>query len=185
MKSCKSLSTLAAAIVLAGTANASTFNATDVDGRARQLGASKATVLIFILHDCPVCNRYAPEIDKIDGDYKKLGVNTCVVYEESDLTRRQAKAHAAEYRLSCGLIYDPDHRLAKQVGAAAAPEAVVLDSTGAVAYRGRIDDTFRHFGMAAPKPTSRDVRAAIDDILAGRKVAVAVTPVVGCLIARD
>jgi len=159
----------------------------DLNGHSRVLASAstRATVLIFILHDCPVCNRYAPEIDRIDSEYRKQGVETYVVYEESDLTPAQARHHAAAYRLTCGLLYDPKHELAHSVGAIAAPEAVVIGSHSRVVYRGRIDDSFRRFGMAAPAPTSHDLRAAVDDLIAGRGVAVSETPVIGCAIARD
>jgi len=165
----------------------SPLQSTDLNGRPRLLApaSTTATVLIFILHDCPVCNRYAPEIDRIDSEYRKQGVETYVVYEESDLTLTQARRHAAAYQLTCGLLYDPKHQLAHAVGAIAAPEAVVIGSHGRAVYRGRIDDSFRHFGMAAPKAASHDLRAALDDLAAGRDVAISETPVIGCAIARD
>jgi len=146
---------------------------------------ARATVLIFVLHDCPVCNRYAPEMNRIARDYRKQAVECFVVYEERDLTRAQALRHAGAYGLRMGLLYDPAHALARRVGAAAAPEAVLLAPDGSAVYRGRIDDTFRHFGMAAPQPSSRDLRDALDTFLSGKPILTARTPVIGCAIPRD
>jgi len=165
----------------------SAIRAVDLDGKVHILPAesSRATVLIFILHDCPVCNRYAPEIGRIASDYNTSSVVTYVVYEESDLTRFQARNHAKAYNLTCGLLYDPLHKLAHLVGATAAPEAVLLSSCGNVVYRGRIDDAFKHFGMSSSQPSNHDLRDAIDSLLAGRDILVAQTPVVGCSIPPD
>jgi len=142
-------------------------------------------VLIFVLHDCPICNRYAPEINRIAADYKPSDVATYVVYEERDLRPSQARAHAKAYGLTCGLLYDPWHELANKVTATSAPEAVVLSPTGEVVYRGRIDDSFYHFGMLSRQPTTHDLRDAVDALLAGKEIAVSQTPVVGCSIPPD
>ncbi|BDI28281.1 hypothetical protein CCAX7_003320 [Capsulimonas corticalis] len=164
-----------------------TMRATGLDGKARllPLRASRATVLVFLLSDCPVCNRYAPEIQRLEADYRRQGVDIDVVYEDSDLTRTQALRHAKAYGLTCGLLYDPAHMLARQAGAGSVPEAVVLSSDGAALYHGRIDDRFQHFGMANPAPAHRDLRSALDSVLTGAPVAVTQTPVVGCVIPKD
>jgi thiol-disulfide isomerase/thioredoxin len=166
---------------------AAAIEALGLDGKAHSLpaGSARATLLIFVLHDCPVCNRYAPEISRIAAEYGKRNVASYVVYEERDLTPAQARRHAKAYGLTCGLLYDPAHDLARQVGAVATPEAVLLSPGREIVYHGRIDDTFRHFGMANPAPTTRDLRAALDSFLAGTPVAVTETPVVGCAIPRD
>jgi thiol-disulfide isomerase/thioredoxin len=158
-----------------------------LDGKARLLPARGAngTLLIFVLHDCPVCNRYAPEIARIAAEYGKRNVASYVVYEERDLTPARARLHAKAYGLTCGLLYDPAHDFARQVGAVATPEAVLLSPGGDVVYHGRIDDTFQHFGMANPAPTTHDLRAALDSFLAGTPLAMTETPVVGCAIPRD
>ena len=161
--------------------------AVGLDGKPHLLPLrdARATLLIFILHDCPVCNRYAPEIARIESDYRSKGVDTYVVYEERDLTPAQGMAHAKSYGLTCGLLYDPAHSLAHEAGAVSTPEAVVLSPDRTVIYHGRIDDRFQHFGMANPAPSHRDLRAALDSFLAGNSVAVAETPVVGCAISND
>ena len=166
---------------------ATAIRAVDLNGTVFSLpaAASRATVLIFVLHDCPICNRYAPEINRIAADYKPSDVATYVVYEERDLRPSQARAHAKAYGLTCGLLYDPWHELANKVTATSAPEAVVLSPTGEVVYRGRIDDSFYHFGMLSRQPTTHDLRDAVDALLAGKEIAVSQTPVVGCSIPPD
>src|SRR2546423_1460571 len=50
-------------------------------------------------------------------------------------------------------------------------------------YRGRIDDQFG-VGYKRNEPTRKDLELALQEVLAGKPVSVADTPVAGCLIAR-
>jgi hypothetical protein len=63
------------------------------------------------------------------------------------------------------------------------PEAFVLDRERHVRYDGRIDDRFG-IGYQRPKPTRHDLKEALDEVLAGKAVTRAKTPVAGCLISR-
>jgi hypothetical protein len=57
----------------------------------------------------------------------------------------------------------------------------VLDSEHRLCYRGRVDDQYR-LGGVRRDPTSRDLKDALDAVLAGGKVAHPETEVDGCLI---
>ena len=163
------------------------LQATDLNSKTCLLPAvgASATVLIFVIHDCPICNRYAPEINRITDDYKSRHVACYVVYVESDFPASQAAEHAKEYGFHCGLLQDPHHELSRSTGADVAPEAVLISSDGSIVYRGRIDDTFVSFGMKRPQPTSRDLRNALDELLAGAPIAKASAPAIGCAIPKD
>src|SRR5262249_30256997 len=50
-------------------------------------------------------------------------------------------------------------------------------------YQGRIDDQFG-VGFQRPRPTRHDLAVALDEVLAGKQVSQATTPVAGCLIGR-
>ena len=62
------------------------------------------------------------------------------------------------------------------------PEVAVLTLDGQMAYRGRIDDTYPGLGQKRNAPLRRDLREALDAILAGKPVAVPRTEAVGCFI---
>lgn len=142
----------------------------------------KATVLFFVMHECPVANSYAPEMARIQGEYAAQGVRTYVVYVENDLPAEKARAHARDFGFKTGALRDPEHLLVKATGATVSPEAAVLSPTGRVLYLGRIDDRVADFGKRRVEPTRRDLRLALDAILAGRKVAGDRTRAVGCYI---
>ena len=77
----------------------------------------KATVLFFVMHECPVANGYAPEIVRITSEYAAREVRCFVVYVESDLTPEKARQHARDYGYKSGALLDPLHRLVKAAGA--------------------------------------------------------------------
>src|SRR5207248_2889499 len=95
----------------------------------------------------------------------------------------QIKAHAAKYGIPFPVLRDPDGRVADRFGARRTPEAFVLDAGHVVRYHGRVHDQFG-IGFQRPQPTRRDLQLALDEVLAGKAVSVAETPVAGCLLAR-
>ena len=145
----------------------------------------KATVFFFVLHDCPVANGYAPEIIRITSEYAAKGVRCFVVYAESDLTPEQAREHARDYGYKSGALLDPQHLLVKAAGATVSPEAAVLSPSGEVLYRGRIDDRVADFGKHRVEPTRRDLRLALDAILAVKPVSTRLTKAIGCYIPEE
>ena len=145
-------------------------------------GKHLATVIIFIAHDCPIANAYAPEIKRICKQYRDKSVQFILVYSEADLTSDQARKHAKDYGYMCPIVLDNDHALARKIGAKITPEAFVIDSKGKQAYHGRIDDLYPEVGVRRYEVTKHDLRLALDALLAGKKISPAATKAVGCFI---
>lgn len=141
---------------------------------------AKATVLFFLLPDCPNSNAYAPEIKRICETYKAKEVAAFIVHADPDVSAEDAKTHAKEYALPCPILLDPSHRLVEFTGVTTAPEVAVVSAEGKVLYKGRIDDLFPDFGKRRPEPTRRDLREALDAILAGKDVTTKTTKAIGC-----
>ncbi len=115
-------------------------------------------------------------------EYTPKKVAFCLVYADADIGRDEAGKHAKEFGYTCPAILDPQMKLAQQVGATIKPEAAVLSPKGELLYRGRIDDLYIDFGKKRLKPTTHDLNAAIDAVLAGQAVPVALTKALGCYI---
>ena len=147
------------------------------------IGALAMTVLIFISADCPISNRYAPEIKRLHQEFGAQGVRFRLVYPNPLDADAVISKHIAEYELPRIGERDPNHTLVKMAGATITPEAVVLDARGRVVYRGRIDDRFVELGRERPAATTRDLRNALTAALAGKRVSPAQTQAVGCFIA--
>lgn len=141
---------------------------------------AKATLLFFLLPDCPNSNAYAPEIKRICVAYEARKVAAFIVHADPDVTVKVAKSHAKEYALPCPVLLDPSHRLVEFTGVTTAPEVAVVSPDGKILYRGRIDDLFADFGKRRPESTRRDLREALDAILAGKDVATKTTKAIGC-----
>jgi peroxiredoxin len=143
----------------------------------------KAFVLVFTNTTCPLVQRYWPELCRLEKEFRSrqvqfLAINACA--EDSILA---IAAQAVRYECEFPFVKDVACKCADALGVERTPEAVVLDAERKLRYRGRIDDQYR-LGGNLPAPTRRDLKEAIEDVLAGRDVAVKETPVDGCLITR-
>jgi peroxiredoxin len=178
------INSLAVVALLAGSVgDFAPIKATDCDGKVQTLwgeAGRKATVLIFLMPDCPISNAYAPEIKQLCKDYEPKKVAFFVVHADPDVTAQRAKEHAKEYGLPCPLLRDPTHELVKHTGVKIAPEVAVLAPSGKVIYRGRIDDWYVALGKRRGEPTQRDLRNALDAVLRGAPVATPATKAIGC-----
>ena len=157
-----------------------------VDGRlhdplARDQG-TRAIVLLFLSADCPISNRYAPEIIRIRERFSSAGVEFRLVYPNAYDSPSVIRTHLAAYGHRGLVLRDPDHALVGRAHVTVTPEAVVLGPTGRVAYRGRIDDRFVSLVSQRPSPTRHDLEDAITATLAGETVIPDSTPAVGCYV---
>jgi hypothetical protein len=173
---------VAAAMMLPG---GRPLTARDVDGHSWVLLAPESRqldLLFFVSTDCPISNRYVPEIKRICGEYEARGVRCFAVYLESDVAL--VKQHQQDFgQASIPAILDADRSLVRATGATTTPEAVLYSSAGWL-YRGRIDDLYIDVGRSRRTPTRHDVRLALDAALGGRSVSPVETEPVGCLIQR-
>ena len=157
----------------------------DVDGKSWSLLAPRAgqlDLLFFISADCPISNRYAPEIQRVCSDYQSRGLRCFAVYPDATDVAAITR-HRREYAFGAGVpaIFDRAHEIVRAVGPRVTPEVALFSSSGPV-YRGRIDDLYVDIGRSRRTPTRRDVRLAIDAALAGRRLDQPTTDAVGCAI---
>jgi peroxiredoxin len=147
-------------------------------------GAHKFAVVFFIMHDCPICNSYVLEMNRIAVKYGGGGFSFIAAYADSDFSVEEAQKHAREYRFEFPFVLDSDHQLSTKTGTKIVPEAVVFNSKREVLYRGRIDDLYPDIGTRRAHALESNLRDALDDIAAGHKPRRAVAPGAGCLIER-
>jgi peroxiredoxin len=155
----------------------------DLDGREHHPldpGEKAGSVLFFYWHDCPICNGYAPEINRICAS--RTNFTFYIVQVDPDLTPEAAKKHARDYDLRAPVLLDPQHRLVGLAKATVTPEAVVVGRDGQVRYRGRIDDLYPALGKRRAAATQHDLCAALDAVTAGKPVKKKETKALGCLI---
>ena len=150
---------------------------------------NRATVLVFTRTDCPISNRFAPEIRRLYETYSTQAVGFYMVYVDPDQSAAAIGRHFEEYAYPCEGLFDPEHLLVGLTKASVTPEAAVLAPRTAggrhdqLVYRGRINNWYVDFGKARAAPTQHDLADALDAVLDGRPVSNATTEAVGCYIA--
>lgn len=147
------------------------------------IGALAMTVLIFVSTECPISNRYAPEIRRLHDEFAMRGIRFRLVYPNPLDSEAAITKHLEEYGYPQIAQRDPDHTLVKMAGATITPEAAAFDARQRLVYRGRIDDRFVELGRERPAAAQRDLRNALTAFLAGRRVSPSRTQAVGCFIA--
>jgi hypothetical protein len=147
---------------------------------AAALALQLTTVLVFTTTDCPISNRYAPEIQrlaaKFASDVKFVFVYPVPADSEEKIREHRAKFGGGEW------LRDPAQDLVKLTGATVTPEVAIVTADKKILYRGRIDDRYITFGKDRPQPTVRDLERSLDAVLAGKPVPIAQTPAIGCFI---
>jgi thiol-disulfide isomerase/thioredoxin len=154
----------------------------DARHRPFELQSNRAVVVIFVLHDCPISNRYAPEIQRLADEFASKRIPFYLIHVDPQLSTADAKKHAKEYHYKLPVLVDRRHELVKQLKATTAPEAFVIGAEKKVLYRGRIDDRYAAVGKPRSQVQRQDLRLALAAVAAGKPVEVAETKAIGCYI---
>lgn len=158
----------------------------DVAGRAAPIPAkgAKLTVVIFVATECPIANRMAPEMTRVLTSFSSQGVASRLVYPDATMKPADITKHLTDFSLPAPGIIDKDHTITKAFRAVVTPQAFVVDPKGKVLYVGRINDLYDDHGKAKEKVTRADLRIAIEEALAGKKVSVPFTQALGCFLGK-
>jgi thiol-disulfide isomerase/thioredoxin len=142
---------------------------------------AKAIVFVFVSNECPIANRYAPEIERLHKRYASNQIAFILVHSDPSETQEAIDKHTRDFGYTCKVVRDADQRLSGKAGASVTPEAAVFVN-GKRVYRGRIDNRYAALGKARLEPTQRDLQAALDAIVQGKPVRKSETRAIGCYI---
>ena len=179
-----------AAAVVCGNGTSLTQQSRPLDLTGRQVEPfqapdAKAIVFLFVRTDCPISNRYAPELRRLHEKFAARGVTFRLVYPDPDASVEAIRKHVKEFDYRLDVLRDPQHALVKMAGVRVTPEAAVFVMEGngrRMVYRGRIDNRHVAFGKARPAPTTRDLEEILQAIVEGKPVTATTTPAIGCFI---
>jgi len=145
----------------------------------------RGAVFLFTRTDCPISNRYAPLVGRLDTEYSGEGIRFWLVYPDANEGAPAIRHHREQYAYPCGFLRDTEHHLVNMTGARITPEAAVY-VPGAdrprLVYCGRIDDQYVAFGQERPAPTRSDLREVLDAVATGQPPEFRRTEAVGCTI---
>lgn len=157
----------------------------DLDGHSFDLWKQRpahTTVVVFTRSDCPISNRFAPEICRLHEAYHPRGVDFYLVYVDPRETSDAIRQHMQEFNYPCSALRDPSHSLVAYCQATATPEAAVFNGEREITYLGRINDLYVELGSQRAEPTTHDLEDAIESTVQGRPVATPRTRAIGCSI---
>ncbi len=145
---------------------------------------ARARVFLFVRTDCPITNRYAPELQRIAARFRFTPTDFWLVYPDATEQAQSIEKHIQQYQFPGTVLLDPKHQLVAQAHATVAPEAAVFNQAGKLTYHGRIDDRYVDIGKSRPGgPQKHDLEEAIILTLNGRPVVPSETRAVGCSLA--
>jgi peroxiredoxin len=180
----------AAAAAKVGAA-APTFTATATTGKSVSLAAQrgKLVVLEWTNHDCPYVRKHyeTGNMQALQKEITAQGVIWLTLISSAPRTQgyvtpSQADELTATRNASpTAVLLDPTGVVGQMYGATNTPHMYIVDKAGALVYAGAIDD----------RPTTRQsdvqgaqnyVRAALEDVAAGRPVRTPTTRAYGCTV---
>ena len=145
-------------------------------------GGRVATVLVFTTTDCPISNRYAPDIQRLAARFEKQGIGFTLVYPVGTDTPAVIRDHLKQYGYAMPAVRDTAQELVRHTRVQVTPEVAVIGAGGRVLYKGRIDDRYIELGKDRPQPTERTLARALEANVQGKPVAVRETRAVGCFL---
>jgi peroxiredoxin len=163
------------------------FSLPDTEGKAvtlEGLRGSPALLVMFLCNHCPYVKHVRTELASLTREYAARGVamvgicsNDAVKYPADSPEKMREEKRAAGYLFS--YLFDESQQVARAYDAACTPDFFVYDASQRLVYRGQMDDSRPGSG----EPVSgRDLRAALDAVLAGEPVTSDQKPSMGCNI---
>jgi peroxiredoxin len=158
------------------------FTLNDYDGKSHtlsELETGKATVIMFVSARCPVSNAYNERMNHLYKDYVDKGIFFVAINSNKQEDADEVKEHAEENNFRFAVLKDPGNKVADAFDAQVTPEIYVVNTKLELLYHGRIDNSRRE-----DEVESKDLRIALDEILAGKSVNTTATKAFGCSIKR-
>jgi thiol-disulfide isomerase/thioredoxin len=149
--------------------------------------ASPALLVMFICNHCPFVRHIRADLARLGEEYQKKGVaivaissNDAAKYPDDAPATFAAELHPGRPDgYTFPYLYDENQAVAKAYGAACTPDFFLFDRARRLVYRGQFDDSRPSNALPV---TGRDLRAALDAVLAGRPVSADQKPSIGCNI---
>ena len=143
------------------------------------LARSKLTVVVFYAEHCPCFRVHEERLREIARVYAPQGVR--MIFVDSEVSASQERdARAATERGLPAIAIDPGAKLADALGAEYATYTVVFDAQGRVRYRGGIDADKERLH----DDTTKYLRDALDDLVAGREPRLTEGKALGCALQK-
>jgi len=149
-----------------------------------RLDGKPALLVIFLCQHCPFVKHIQQELARLGQDYTSrnvgiVGISANDVSGYPDDSPENLKQMAQELALTFPILYDGSQDVAKAYTAACTPDFFLFDGDRRLVYRGQLDDSRPSNGLPV---TGKDLRSALDAVLAGHPLPEEQKPSIGCNI---
>ena len=143
-----------------------------------------ALLVMFICQHCPFVKHVQIELARLGQDYETQGLGIVAISANDvanypDDSPEKLQAMAAELTFQFPVCYDETQEIAKAYTAACTPDFFVFDRDRTLVYRGQLDESRPSNGIPV---TGKDLRSALDAVLANQPVDANQMPSIGCNI---
>lgn len=150
----------------------------------KELSCNRVTVIMFICNHCPFVKHVNAQLVMLANDYLSKGISFIAIssndaenYTEDSPEKMKEYANRLSYPFP--YLYDENQEVAKSYDAACTPDFFIFDAELKCVYRGQLDDSRPSNGKPV---TGKDIRDALDAIIAGKKAPKDQKPSIGCNI---
>lgn len=140
-------------------------------------------VVMFICNHCPYVKAIEDRLITLGHDLKKINVNLVAIssndevnYPDDSFENMQKRSSEKKYPFI--YLHDKTQEVAKTFGAVCTPDYFVYDKTAKLAYRGRLDDSWKDPNLV----TTRELYNAVLELTENKKISKPQTPSMGCSI---
>lgn len=182
-----SLAVLGLILVLAAYAQSALFSVKIKDSNGwdfsmRALKDNRASVIIFLSPECPLCQSYSLNIRQLQQEFSRYHIGFYGIIPDSSFSNAEVNAYRKKYQLLLPLLRDNTHAITSLLKATVTPEAFVLDEEGKILYSGRIDNWAYDLGKKRKLVTRHELKDALTAISKNQPVKISKTKAVGCFI---
>lgn len=167
------------------------FTLTDTSGKKWTLASQKGKVVVleWFNHGCPFVKKHydSGNMQKLQKEYTGKGVVWLAISSSAkgkqgyEAPAEHDKAFKDRNAAPTAVLMDEDGKVGKAYGAKTTPHMYVIDKNGKLVYAGAIDDKpgVEQSEIASAK---NYVKAALDEVLAGKTVTASETKSYGCSV---
>jgi peroxiredoxin len=143
---------------------------------------ARALLVMFICNHCPYVKHVEAELGRLGRDYvgRNVGI-VAISANDAEEYADDAPAELAKQGKRAGwtfpYLYDESQSVAHAYDAVCTPDFFLFGPDRTLAYRGRLDESRPQSGV---RVTGRELRAALDAVLAGRPTPADQQPSIGC-----
>ncbi|MBV8115526.1 MAG: thioredoxin family protein [Silvibacterium sp.] len=144
----------------------------------------KGLLVMFICRHCPFVKHLEKALAQLGRDYAGKGIGIVAISSNDadnypDDAPESLAQQARDLGFSFPYLYDESQDVARGYDAACTPDFFLFDGGLKLVYRGQFDDSRPGNGIPV---NGRDLRGAIDALLAGKPISPEQRPSIGCNI---